>query len=73
MKLNDSAENIGPVELYQLNWSWSKKTDKFLREITTGSTVLNMPCGMSKVGTTRADLDKSVKPDIICDLFHPPL
>ena len=60
------------MELYQVNWSWSKDTERFLRNITSGKTVLSLPCGMSKVGSVRADLDPKTKPDIICSLFYPP-
>jgi len=57
-------------EAYQVNWSWNKKTDKWLQKMCIGRT-LNFPCGMSKVGDVRADLDPSVKPDVIADLLNP--
>lgn len=31
-----------------------------------------MPCGKSRAGDVRADIDPQFKPDVICDLFRPP-
>jgi hypothetical protein len=36
-----------------------------------GGSLLNFPCGKSKLGL-RVDIDKSVKPDVIADFYHPP-
>ena len=56
---------------YQVNWSWNKQTDVWLRTKVKGFT-LNICCGKSKVGNVKADIDKSVKPDIVCDVKHLP-
>jgi 16S rRNA G966 N2-methylase RsmD len=52
-------------------WSWPEDVEKWLRSQAIGFS-LNMPCGSSKVGSIRVDLDKTVKPDIVADLKHPP-
>lgn len=43
---------IGNIQVYQVNWSWNKDVDKWLRKISIGRT-LNFPCGMSKVGDVK--------------------
>lgn len=55
-------------QLYQPNWSWSKDFDLMISKWCIGRT-LNFPCGMSNIGDVRADLDKTVKPDVIADLY----
>lgn len=57
-------------QAYQVNWSWDRHTDRWLKSMCIGRT-LNFPCGMSRVGDIRADLDKTTKPDVIADLLHP--
>jgi len=56
-------------QFYQVNWSWNKDIDILLLKKFKNKTILNFPCGMSKIGT-RADLDPSVNPDIIADLMN---
>lgn len=58
------------LQQYQANWSWDRETDYWLSKMCIGKT-LNFPCGMSKVGDVRADIDKSVNPDVIADLNNP--
>ena len=58
------------MQVYQANWSWGEVTDKWLQSLCIGQT-LNFPCGMSQVGNIRADIDPTVKPDIIADLREP--
>lgn len=58
------------VKLYQPNWSWNDDTDKWLKNMCVGYT-LNFPCGMSKVGDVRADLDPTTNPDFLLDLTQP--
>jgi hypothetical protein len=63
---------VQEVESYQANWSWVKHTESWLKsQIERGEEVLNFPCGQSKIGL-RVDIDRSVKPDIIADFYHPP-
>jgi len=57
-------------QFYQVNWSWNKDIDILLLKKFKNKTILNFPCGMSKIGL-RADLDPSVNPDIMADLFYP--
>jgi hypothetical protein len=60
------------VESYQANWSWTRHTERWLKnQIERGGEVLNFPCGHSKIGL-RVDIDRNVKPDIIADIYHPP-
>ena len=59
------------LKTYRLNFSWDKDTEDWLRHQKKGST-LNICCGMSRVGDIRADLDKTVDPDIVCDVHYPP-
>jgi len=56
-------------QFYQVKWSWKKDLDFFFLKKFKNKTILNFPCGMSKIGT-RADLDPSVNPDIIADLMN---
>ncbi len=46
--------------------------DKKLFKFCEGKFTLNFPCGMSPVGDIRADILPELKPDVICDLKHPP-
>ena len=62
---------IGKMKAYKINWSWDKNTDNWLRHQIKGFT-LNICSGKSTVGNIRADLDKSLKPNIICDVKHLP-
>jgi len=62
----------GKVEFFKVNWAWSQDTDTHLVRKFRGKTILNFPCGTSKIGTVRADIDKSVNPDIVCDVYNPP-
>ena len=57
-------------QLYKLKWSWKKDTDFLLLNKFKDKTILNFPCGKSKIGT-RADIDLSVEPEIISDLMNP--
>ena len=69
----DGSWNLMPkIDVYQTNWSWGKDMDKKLAKFTRGMFTLNFPCGMSPVGDVRADILPELKPDIICDLLHPP-
>lgn len=58
------------IQTYQPNWSWNRHTERWLSSMCLGKT-LNFPCGQSKIGDVRADIDKSVNPDIIADLKQP--
>jgi len=58
------------TQLYQVNWSWNKDIDFLFSKKFKGKTILNFPCGKSRIGL-RADLDPSVDPDIMADLFYP--
>ena len=60
------------VETYKINWSWNKNTEKWLRHMCKDKNILNVPCGMSMVGDIRADIDPTVKPDVVCDVHHLP-
>jgi len=63
---------IGNTEFYKPNWSDSDDVAKWLeREIFTGE-VLNFPSGESHVGDIRADIDPSVKPDVVASIDDPP-
>ena len=57
------------TQLYQANWHWEKEIDSYLLKKFKNKSILNFPCGKSKIGT-RADLDPSVNPDIISDLMN---
>ena len=59
------------LKTYRLNFSWDKDTEDWLRHQKKGST-LNICCGMSRVGDIRADLDRTIDPDIVCDVHYPP-
>ena len=55
---------------YQTNFSWNDGSEEWLKTFCIGRT-LNFPCGVSKVGDIRADIDPQVKPDIVADFFDP--
>ncbi len=57
--------------IYRAEWSWPGFVESWVREQVQG-TSLNFPCGNSKIGDIRADIDIRFHPDIICDLDHPP-
>jgi len=60
------------VEFIKSNWSWGDTMDKKLIRKTRPYFTLNFPCGRSKAGDIRADIDKEHKPDVIADLKNPP-
>lgn len=55
-------------ETYKINWSWDWQTEEWLKHFCIGKNVLNFPCGKSKIGTVRADIDPTVEPDIVCSM-----
>ena len=57
------------TKFYQINWSWNRDIDDLFAKKFEGYTILNFPCGMSKIGF-RADMDPKVKPDIFMDLMN---
>lgn len=54
---------------YEVNWSWDKNIERFIKKLCIGRT-LNIPCGKSRIGDLRIDIDKSVNPDAIGDLEY---
>jgi len=58
------------TQTYQVNWSWSKDVDFILLKKFKDKTILNFPCGKSRIGV-RADIDPNVEPQIIDDLMDP--
>jgi len=63
----------GQVEEYKIGWTWSHRTEKWLRrKIWQYDSVLNFPCGKSQLGHVRVDIDPQHSPDIIADLHYPP-
>ena len=58
------------TQVYKVNWSWNKDTDFILLKKFKDKTILNFPCGKSRIGT-RVDIDPSVDPEIISDLMDP--
>ena len=65
-----SPLNKVPIQPYQANWSWDHKTHYWLLKQIKGETVLNFPCGQSRIGF-RADAVPEVSPDLIADLNEP--
>ena len=57
-------------QTYKLKWSWKKDTDFILLKKFKDKTILNFPCGKSRIGT-RVDIDPIVAPEIIADLMNP--
>ena len=57
-------------QLYKLKWSWKKDTDFLLLNKFKDKTILNFPCGKSRIGV-RADIDPKVEPQIKADLLNP--
>jgi len=58
-------------ETFESEWIDHPDIKELVRSKLTGN-VLNLPCGLSEIGDVRADVDKSVSPDIVCDLTEPP-
>jgi len=58
------------LSTYRVNWSWPKDMEFFAYSLCRG-TVLNFPCGRSRIGL-RVDLDRRLRPDVVADLHHPP-
>jgi 16S rRNA G966 N2-methylase RsmD len=58
-------------EIYRDSWRQPEEvTDLVYKFIKSPS--LNICCGMSKIGDIRADITLTVKPNILCDMFHLP-
>lgn len=65
-------ETLGGTDIYRPEWADSEDVTKWVeRNLLTG-TVLNFPCGASRLGDVRVDIDPSVDPDIRADLRDPP-
>jgi len=60
------------IEFIKSNWSWGNNIDKKLIRKTRPYFTINFPCGKSRAGNIRVDIDKTLKPDIIADLKYPP-
>jgi len=58
------------MRYYQAKWSWDPKTEAIVSSWCIGKT-LNFPCGKSRIGHTRADIDETVRPDVVADLRKP--
>ena len=58
-------------QLYQQNWRDPEEVEEIVKKHLHGYS-LNMPCGMSQLGSIRADIDKKVKPDKVIDMFDTP-
>ena len=58
-------------QLYQKNWRDPEEVEEIVKNYLHGHS-LNMPCGMSQLGSIRADIDEKVKPDTIVDMFGSP-
>ena len=71
MRRQDLKSNV-KVDVYKINWSWNRNTERWLRNITKGKTILNICCGSSYIGNVRADINPELKPDVICDVKNPP-
>lgn len=67
---NRIKKNPMPTLFYKPTWSWDYDIEMELRKYCIGKT-LNFPCGNSQLGDVRADIDKSVNPDIIADIMNP--
>jgi hypothetical protein len=52
-------------------WSFPRKVEKHLQNLTTGKTVLHLFGGLASWGT-RLDIDPLVKPDVLGDAWLPP-
>ena len=57
-------------KLFKAEWFWGREVDLWLKKKLMGYS-LNFPCGMSQIGDVRADIDPSVKPDVIADIRNP--
>ena len=60
------------TNFYQVRWSWPTDIELWLIKMCENKTSLNLPCGLSYIGTIRGDMDPSTDPDIICDFRHAP-
>jgi hypothetical protein len=57
-------------EIYKERWHDPKQVNALVKKHLKSKS-LNFPCGMSKLGDIRADIDPTVKPDIITDMYNP--
>lgn len=57
-------------EIYKDKWHDPKKVNLLVKKFITGYS-LNLPCGMSKLCSIRADIDQNVKPDVVTDMYNP--
>lgn len=56
--------------LFKPEWFMGKNIEREVKKLCIGRT-LNFPCGKSRLGNVNADIDPSVRPDIIADLLDP--
>lgn len=57
-------------EIYRERWHDPKQVNSLVKRYLKSKS-LNFPCGMSKLGDIRVDIDPNVKPDITMDMYNP--
>lgn len=67
----DSAERP-ELQLFRSNWKDHPDTARWLNRIKKGESTLCFPAGQQTWGDVRADIDPSVRPDVLADLTDPP-
>ncbi len=60
------------LQVFKINWTWGSKTELWTKHMLKNRTILNIPCGKSQVGNIRADIDPTIKPDLVCDIHALP-
>ena len=53
------------------SWVWWASEDRLYAQLLEGY-ALHVCCGHSQIGDIRVDVDPTVKPDIVADMYHLP-
>lgn len=60
-------------EILKESWVWNETVTKYINDlIHPNANVLNVPCGKSKIGNVRLDMDQENNPTIIGDMNNLP-
>ena len=60
------------IQKFRANWQHKRNSDKLLQGLCDEGSTLNLCCGKSQIGDLRIDIDPTVKPDLVADIFNLP-
>lgn len=61
------GKKIHKTQILRESWVWGNDVTELIKKYIKGYS-LNVPCGMSKLGDVRVDIDPNLNPDIVADM-----